>query len=139
MSRLTPPRLLSAAERAAVIRRIRTELSGDVGGPVSLKRFGALVATALGVEKPFSASVVQGWERGAEPAFLTGCAIAHLGGLPAEALAFKQSGGASRPASEEYGPPPTAPLRKVAERGGFPTLKGRPITPAPAKRRGKRA
>lgn len=139
MHRLTPPLQVSAPERAAIIRRIREGLSTEVGGDVSLKRFGALVARMLGEEKPFSASVVQGWERGAEPAFLTGCAIAHLGGLPAEALAFKQAGGASRPAPADYAPPPTAPLRKIAERSGFPSLRGHPITPAPAKKRGKSA
>lgn len=61
-----------------------------------------------------------GWERGAEPGFLAGCAIAHLGGLPAEALAFKQAGGEI----------PAAP---------FPRLKGTPNTTVASRKGGKRA
>lgn len=42
-------------------------------------------------ERTVSHATVPDWEKGAEPGFLAGCAIAHLGGLPAEALAFKQA------------------------------------------------
>lgn len=99
-----------------------------------------MVSDVLELERPLSVNAAHGWERGAEPGFLAGCAIAHLGGLPAEALAFKQAGGASRPASEAYPLAEPTPLRQVAEKpSGFSAPKGRRITPAPAKRRGKRA
>lgn len=51
-----------------------------------------MVSEVLELERPLSVNAAHGWEKGAEPGFLAGCAIAHLGGLPAEALAFRQAG-----------------------------------------------
>lgn len=130
---------LTPAERGEMIQRIRFELGIRRGRKLTLAEFGDLVSGVAGLGRSISHATVIGWEKGAEPGFLAGCAIAHLGGLPAEALAFRQAGGDSRPASEAYGPPPTAPLKRVAELRSFPPLKGRPITPAPAKKRGKSA
>jgi hypothetical protein len=116
-----PIRALKPAERAELVTRIRFELGLRRGRKVSQAEFARLVSEIIGLDKPLSDVTVHGWEKGAEPGFLAGCAIAHLGGLPAEALAFR---------SESSAP---------AKASGFPKLKGRPIVPAPAKRRGKSA
>ena len=80
---------LTPAERGEKVQRIRFELGIRRGRKVTLSEFGELVSGLSGLERSVSHATVIGWEKGAEPGFLAGCAIAHLGGLPAEALAFK--------------------------------------------------
>lgn len=74
------------------MKRIRFELGLKRGRKVTQVEFAQMISELLGLPQPLSGTSVLGWEKGAEPGFLAGCAIAHLGGLPAEALAFKSAG-----------------------------------------------
>lgn len=97
MPKLVP---LTAIERATLVKRIRFELGIRLGRQVTQAEFARMVSDIVGLAKPLSMMAAHGWEKGAEPGFMAGCAIAHLGGLPAEALAFKRVGGDSQPAAE---------------------------------------
>lgn len=123
------PTPLTPDQRAELVKRIRFELGLQLGRNITLTEFGEMVGQLLGLAKPFSPTAAMGWERGAEPGFLAGCAIAHLGGLPAEALAFKQAKESAE--SREGG----------LAWGQLPPLKGVPIRPAKsgAKKKGKSA
>ena len=80
---------LTRRERAEKIQRIRFELGLRRGRKVTLTEFAARVSKVLRLERALSSSAALGWEQGAEPSFMVGCAIAHLGGIAAEELGFR--------------------------------------------------
>lgn len=81
---------LTRRERAEKIQRIRFELGLRQGRKVTLTEFAARVSRVLRLERALSSSAALGWEQGAEPSFMVGCAIAQLGGLPAADLGFRK-------------------------------------------------
>ncbi|MHB0961948.1 MAG: hypothetical protein ACYC5V_01940 [Gemmatimonadaceae bacterium] len=81
---------LTRRERAEKIQRIRFELGLRRGRKVTLTEFAADVSQVLRLERALSSSAALGWEQGAEPSFMVGCAIAHLGGMPAADLGFRK-------------------------------------------------
>lgn len=80
---------LDPEERGRRIRDIRLRLAPVMGENVTQSRFGELVAEVAGLDRPFNQSTAKRWEEGAEPGFVAGCAIALLGGVAIESLAFE--------------------------------------------------
>lgn len=85
--------------------------------------FGELVAQMVGLDGSFTSSTVLRWEEGAEPGLVAGCAIAALGDVSPDTLAFQDvvapSGQQTAPyvlTDEEEAEPATRPPEAGAVR-----------------------
>lgn len=92
--------------------------------------FGELVAQMVGLDVGFTSSTVLRWEEGAEPGLVAGCAIAALGDVSPDTLAFQDVAEDAHPAEGRVIP-------HNAYRPAEPEAAPRAAEEPPARKRGR--